>query len=582
MADITSGLLDRKASDLVEASELDGEEFWAGVQGGADIRIKTSQLTSHIAEVVKSDPDIGAEGARPYAEAAAASAGAADASRIASQQNVGQATVERQSAELARTQAQAAAAAAVAAGPIYASVEAGRAAVAVDAQFRYLSADGLSVYVATKNGADASTIVTDIPSAAFVRGVQADRAKGDNLLSVALAPVTERTFEAADLPAVRIGARTMQPDRAYFDLRYRTGIWEDSNLPWHADGRYDNIWLQTETADLDVESWYFDLRPRFATYKATGAIYLPIAAATPMPQMEAEIVSPTLIYLYVRQFDATYVRWALDHAVNTAMRCNVWRIGACHHVVRSASGYSVVQEICFDGENDVAILFRRTDDTKKNKPDHIGGKAHGNEVQTFSRLLLNTEVLDPTTATGRFEVSYIELIQTSDMFDPGNDPDIPVYNGAHIMSHTKRVRLTSDGWWEQWSHIDHVVEGFKVANAYFGMICLGWGTRGYDAVHTAARSPLYALEDVSASFVDIYTASDRFKAWGDAYSAEWEALDGWTFDPPGETDRGRNISINSRTDRRKIYPDWFEGQVTSTAVPWGPHCRYRVTIKKDN
>ena len=43
---------DRKASDLDEASELDGEEFWAGVQGGADIRIKTSQLTSHVAGII--------------------------------------------------------------------------------------------------------------------------------------------------------------------------------------------------------------------------------------------------------------------------------------------------------------------------------------------------------------------------------------------------------------------------------------------------------------------------------------------------------------------------------------------------
>lgn len=143
------------------------------------------------------------------------------------------------------------------------------------------------------------------------------------------------------------------------------------------------------------------------------------------------------------------------------------------------------------------------------------------------------------------------------------------------MRHYKRLSIAgSGGWWRQESHIDHVVGGFQVSNSYFGMLCLGWGTRGYDSVHTGARAPMWLTEDVSVSgFTQVYDTSAHVKAWGAAYAGEVRMLEGWSSP-------GRNVKIDNRNDRRKIYPDFHDGDITAAEAPWSIVVEYRITIKE--
>lgn len=361
-----------------------------------------------------------------------------------------------------------------------------------------------------------------------------DRAMIDTAINTALLPVQSRTAQLAMLPPLKVDGRDLLVTDITFDRKPLRGIWADTGGDW--------VYGQTDT----------DAHQAF----------------------QVEVVSASLLNLYVHQTDANYVRWALRHDVNAAKNANGWRLGICSHVRRVGTGYTLVKDVTFDGETDVAILLKQTVGGS-NKPDHIGGAFHGNEELTEATLLIDGAVFDPATAELGFRTAgSITLLQASDMFEPGNgDSTVWMPKGPVIMRHYKRLDLDASGWFRQSFHIEHVVGGFQVENAYFGMLCLNGPTREA-VVDAAARSPKWLREDVSTSgFPMVLTTADDLAIWGAVYGGEVRMARGWT-------DPGRKVRVDNRPDRRKVYPNFFQGQITDVGAPWDGEVHYRITIKE--
>lgn len=410
----------------------------------------------------------------------------------------------------------------------------------------------------------------DLPAEALMRATQ------DSLLAATFAPVQDRTATLMDVLPIPIGPRLMQPEVLSFDLAVERGYWLDTGLPWLPGGQMDDLFEVTDLNGITVTEWSFDLRPLRGYVTATGEAWPDGSGASLASNSRflVDVVSPTLIHIYIWQFGSTYVRWALEHAVIPARNANVWRIGSGHHVTRSGDDFTIVQEIAFNGETDVAIMLRQSVGGAA-KPDHIGGATHGNEEMQYVSILINGVAISPAASIGMRSAMSLEVLQASDMFEPGNtEATVWSPKGPLIMQHYKRLYIDESGWWRQQSRIAHVVGGFQVNNSYFGMLCLMWGTRGYNSVHTGARAPLWATEDISqADFVRIFDASNHVKAWGDLYAGEVRMVEGWASP-------GRNVEINNRPDRRKIYPDFHDGDITATDTPWSVGVDYRITIKE--
>lgn len=434
---------------------------------------------------------------------------------------------------------------------------------------------GRRVAQRSSHNAEVNRVVEDEASARFaaINDEASIRWAQDQLIAYTLGGIEDRTALIATLPLVQIGARLLQIEEMTFDLRPLRGYWSDTNLPWIVGGYFDDLFTISEIETITVTEWSFDLRPVRGYVTATGEPWPEISGGSAaMPEMQVHVTSPTLIHIYIHQAGTAYVRWEMKHDTVPARNADVWRIGAGHHVNRIGGAYIVEQEIAFNGETDVAIWFHQSIGGA-NKPDHIGGQLHGNEELIYAHILLNGAELDLGTVAV-YNCETFEVIQASRMFEPGNtEPTVWSPKGPHIMTHYKHLSIGPDGWWHQDSRIDHIVGGFEVENAYFGMLCMGWGSRGYNSVHTAAREPQWAAEDVSIpDFTEIESTAEYLKAWGDDYAGEVKILKGWTG-------TGRNIRVDNRPDRRKIYSDYYEGDVTSTSVPWEISMQYRISVK---
>src|SRR5690606_27455691 len=110
---------------------------------------------------------------------------------------------------------------------------------------------------------------------------------------------------------------------------------------------------------------------------------------------------------------------------------------------------------------------------------------------TNFRVLVDGVEIDPMAA-GTYECDTFDMFQTSDMFMPG-DTSGTIWSpkGPKVMTCHKHWQWTPQEQLRlaQYIDIEETAPAIAIRNAFFGMLCLGWGTRGYDAVDYAIREP---------------------------------------------------------------------------------------------
>ena len=260
---------------------------------------------------------------------------------------------------------------------------------------------------------------------------------------------------------------------------------------------------------------------------------------------------------------AVYINWVLRNTVAPARNADIWSTRGVWEAARSADGSFVqgMQIMADPSELETAIKFA-------GKADFVGGNLHGNEELTSFRMHLDGVEVDHTIVA-TYEPRLIEFFQATDMFEPGTTSEtVWSPKGPHIMecwkrwsfaSHNGGVRLVLG------HYIEHVVDGFTVDFAYFGMVPIERVSSDDGATQitdTAARDPKFVTEDVSETgHTEISTSTRSIAIWGSRYRATCTPTRGWT-------DPSRRMRVSNASAYNKIYPSYWIGSTTDDGSPW--------------
>ncbi|MGH2342550.1 hypothetical protein ACRC7T_13830 [Segnochrobactraceae bacterium EtOH-i3] len=390
-----------------------------------------------------------------------------------------------------------------------------------------------------------------------------------------------RTAPSVGLPPLAVGLRQVEPDRVSYDLCVETGRWVDTGLPWAADGRHDRLVLFpaaiTDGAGriVIVTLWSYDLCPVAGYYQDTGGIWPAISttSADAWPQMVVETTADRVTIYSKAGADGlpTYVRHPVEHYVNAARNTDVWRSDEPSEATRQADGsFAVGQRILQDSEVDTAIQLT-------GRVDFAGGRFHGNEeLQRPAIWMVDGVPVDPAAGL-TYEPRRVELVQCVRLHDPGT-VEATQYSprGAPFLELTK-VHTWERGEYRIRTHVKELYTDGAASIRYgFFLMCPVLRLDGSEQItHTAARAPYWQTEDVSLpDFGKSETTADRVIVWGDRYSVEWRAIDGW-LDP------SRRVYVDNRPSYNKIYPGFFrDGAHDLLGLEYDVEAAIRIAIKE--
>ena len=124
-----------------------------------------------------------------------------------------------------------------------------------------------------------------------------------------------------------------------------------------------------------------------------------------------------------------YAHWKFVHSVQSSINCDTWRISECSKV---DDNLNEIRQITTTGaEWEMALRIA-------DRPDFIGGYAHGDEVYTSMMVFLDGAYTDITSITTLTHFNELKIIVNSTGYDPNDSTTIALY-------HSKELIWTKDG-----------------------------------------------------------------------------------------------------------------------------------------
>lgn len=128
------------------------------------------------------------------------------------------------------------------------------------------------------------------------------------------------------------------------------------------------------------------------------------------------------LHVYVPTISG-FTDYVFAHSVANSYNCDVWRMSAADHV---SDDFVKVKELTASGEWECALHIQGRD-------DFSGGYMHGDEVLTDVTFLINGKPTDITQFTDVTQIKTIEVIETSNLYDPADHTTVIAKHGsAHI------------------------------------------------------------------------------------------------------------------------------------------------------
>ena len=257
-----------------------------------------------------------------------------------------------------------------------------------------------------------------------------------------------------------------------------------------------------------------------------------------------------------------YLQYPMVNIVNAGIGADVWRWQRVYEAERTGdAAFTQGLEICNSGENEMAIMIN-------GKTDHIGGNAHGDEQQVWSRMLIDGSEVS-LAAAADYRARRVEFMQESDLFEP----DTATPQDTRVAKAYRRWKFEA-GYVDIWNHI--VWEAVHTLDQSFLAMLTFLRMSGATQVSDKGfREPLWAEEDISVSgFTHVFDTAGIAKASGpNGYSAEVEILDGWDKS-------GRRFNFSNSASYNKFYFDFTGGgYVTSIGEVFKSHARYKLDTK---
>ncbi len=144
----------------------------------------------------------------------------------------------------------------------------------------------------------------------------------------------------------------------------------------------------------------------------------------PSSQQEHTVES---IHLYIPT-QVGYIDHVFGHTVNESFNADIWRLSLAYAVDDNLENPVQITTV---GEWDMALRIYE-------RPDFIGGHAHGDEITTSIKFIIDGVETDVTTLTEAMEFKTMTIVQDSKGYDPAD-------NVTHVLNHHKEHKVTHAG-----------------------------------------------------------------------------------------------------------------------------------------
>jgi hypothetical protein len=242
--------------------------------------------------------------------------------------------------------------------------------------------------------------------------------------------------------------------------------------------------------------------------------------------------SSDLLQIHFPQAGGRYVRWNFAHLINAGQNSDVWQVYGVDDASLSGGVSTKVETICNAGQVEFAARPFGGSFT-------IGGNAHGrDEIIETPTLLIDGAEVDITGGNAVFTGRRVEIFQASQLLD-----------STDLSNFAKRYTrwVFEDGELELTNHL--VIEKeIAFDTIYMSMLPILHLSGATEITHSGIRAPLFYPVEAFVGSDSSETTADEIKLWGDKYSGEVQALEGWD-------DAGREswVAYSSGDKRNKIY-----------------------------
>lgn len=206
-------------------------------------------------------------------------------------------------------------------------------------------------------------------------------------------------------------------------------------------------------------------------------------------------------YYYIKGSDKNskkYLRYRFEHFVRADTKADAWVQSTVDAVELVDGIWKVLYPVVIAGEWEMAVRI-------KDRPDFIGAKEHGSEINTYVKFYVDG--VSWTPSTGSFWCNEIRVIQKSTMYDPLDET-------THVGNHTKVFTINQSNlslkqkiaW----------IGTFDMDMSYVTMLPI---VRGNDA-ETTYQVTAVAYDDYNLNEIDISTSGHAAKTY-DANASKW-------------------------------------------------------------
>jgi len=244
-----------------------------------------------------------------------------------------------------------------------------------------------------------------------------------------------------------------------------------------------------------------------------------------------------------------YINLNLVRSNKPAINCDVWRTSTAFFC--DGDGKDLFALTSKSAEWDMAILI-------KDRPDFIGGYAHGDERMTDARFYLDGEPIDITAFTEPKGFESIEVTVDSVGYDPKD-------GATEVLTHRKEYRITKDG--IKLSQRVRWLGDYTVEKAFLAMMppTKELTDRYFTDLEQEPREILCPLTLTGVKTLSLYSGKERF-----VYRISVSEH------PPVEK---VSIADNRTSAYNKVYFTACENEFVEGGTVWNSVTEYSVSLR---
>lgn len=162
-----------------------------------------------------------------------------------------------------------------------------------------------------------------------------------------------------------------------------------------------------------------------------------------VPFIQTALDSGFKIYTRIRE---RYICYTFLRQIVNAINCDSWRIDAINAVDGELKNPI---QLTTSGELECAIMLQ-------GRSDYIGGRAHGDEVTTSIKFIIDGQVVDPANIVQAVNFNTLKVLSVSNLYDPDDSVTNVAEHGKEYTFNENGLKLTQYLNWKTAETIDQL------------------------------------------------------------------------------------------------------------------------------